>query len=511
MVRIKKVLVIAAIGTSFAANGQTAGNDFVSARTQKVDMPTNFCVENNSQPIKWNGQLEKWDMKKGNGTKEFPILIEKPEHLAFLANEVKYGEGAVDNVVFKDVYFKLMVNFDLNGIPWTPIGYRIRDSWHHFFGGHFDGNGHTISGLFVNCKDEWLGLFGGIKDGSVSCLKVSGRIERIDPPIPAPIPDLPPPPPTFCEPYGGGIVAFSVNTTIQNCYSECNILFKNTDPTFLGGITGGIEGGSISFCANRGNITTISTGDTTLLGGIAGYAKNATISNSYNTGDIESVSDELSDICCRGGIVGDGNGADIIDCYNMGNVGGDCDARRFSGGIVAVALDIIIKNCYNTGSISDTKGGVIIGKQFSNANVSNCYYLNVSGENNSLGGTSKTENFMKTTEMVELLGSAFGQDVMPYFNQGYPILLNNALTTGITESTSSFSNKVTIYPNPTATQLYVNRINQETADYTIYNIMGQVILQGKLQGESSTINIEYLAKGMHYIKFAGKTLKFVKE
>ena len=68
-----------------------------------------------------------------------------------------------------------------------------------------------------------------------------------------------------------------------------------------------------------------------------------------------------------------------------------------------------------------------------------------------------------------------------------------------------------IYPNPAFTQLHVKLDTQEATDYSIYSITGQTILQGKLQDEVSTINIESLASGMYYLKIANKTVKFVKE
>ena len=72
---------------------------------------------------------------------------------------------------------------------------------------------------------------------------------------------------------------------------------------------------------------------------------------------------------------------------------------------------------------------------------------------------------------------------------------------------------VHIYPNPASTKLHIDLPTQATADYTIYNIMGQVIQQGNLQG-SSVIHIEPLACGMYYLKITGKentTIKFVKQ
>jgi len=42
-------------------------------------------------------------------------------------------------------------------------------------------------------------------------------------------------------------------------------------------------------------------------------------------------------------------------------------------------------------------------------------------------------------------------------------------------------------------------------DYTIYNIIVQRILQGKLQ-ESAILNVESLAKGMYFLKTVEKTI-----
>ena len=50
-----------------------------------------------------------------------------------------------------------------------------------------------------------------------------------------------------------------------------------------------------------------------------------------------------------------------------------------------------------------------------------------------------------------------------------------------------------------------------TTNYEIYNLTGQMQKQGKLQGETTTINIESLPNGMYYLKVAGHVTKFVKE
>ena len=68
-----------------------------------------------------------------------------------------------------------------------------------------------------------------------------------------------------------------------------------------------------------------------------------------------------------------------------------------------------------------------------------------------------------------------------------------------------------IYPNPSNGQLLIEQEQFTTTNYEIYNLNGQKQKQGKLQGETTTINIESLANGMYYLKVAGHVTKFVKE
>ena len=79
-------------------------------------------------------------------------------------------------------------------------------------------------------------------------------------------------------------------------------------------------------------------------------------------------------------------------------------------------------------------------------------------------------------------------------------------------SVSMYSNNIllSIYPNPTQGQLRITNYELGMGDYTIYNIIGQSIIQGKMQ-ESAIINVESLANGMYFLKIDNKVMKFVKE
>ena len=57
---------------------------------------------------------------------------------------------------FKDQTVVMVADIDLKNIPWTPIG-----NWDNTFEGTFNGQGHTISNLYIDAPEgEGIGLFG---------------------------------------------------------------------------------------------------------------------------------------------------------------------------------------------------------------------------------------------------------------------------------------------------------------------------------------------------------------
>ena len=108
----------------------------------------------------------------GNGTKENPYQIATAEQLKYFTNSVRtttdktevdsnisYTATKVTNTsvtatytpkryhVYTDKYFELTADINLSGETWTPIGNLV-----NIFNGHFDGNGHTISNVYINGK-----------------------------------------------------------------------------------------------------------------------------------------------------------------------------------------------------------------------------------------------------------------------------------------------------------------------------------------------------------------------
>jgi len=74
-----------------------------------------------------------------------------------------------------------------------------------------------------------------------------------------------------------------------------------------------------------------------------------------------------------------------------------------------------------------------------------------------------------------------------------------------------------VYPNPAGEQLRIKNYElREDAEYTIYSVVGQVVMEGVLPCRDalqcvSTIDVQHLTNGMYFLKIDGKTVKFVKE
>ena len=258
---------------------------------------------------------------------------------------------------------------------WVPIG----NSMGMTFSGLFDGQGHSVSGLYFNDKTvSNVGLFGCAK----GVIENVGVIESYI--------------------YGSGNVGGIVgqgNGTIRNCYNASTINSKNT---LTGGIVGAASGCFIERCYNNGTIV----GGNQVAGGIAGLGA---------------------------------NGFTIRQCFNMGKVSGTARA----GGIVGDSRDTSrskVEYCYNIGEIfANIRNEGIVGSIVGCVNNYNpcidCFYLSESAKNgndsihNGVGGVSN-ENAKLTDEE----GKTIPFETAALTSGEICYLLNN----GVTDGTQAF-------------------------------------------------------------------------
>lgn len=337
----------------------------------------------------WNGIMPAFNgsatFSGGNGSFEDPYLISTAADLAQLSANVNSG------VDYNDVYFQMPDDIVLNADTsnymnwdtappantWTPIGTytAISSDIDYPFKGTFDGDGHTVSGVYINVPaTNYQGLFAWVVGGTINNLGITdsyikGKI------------------------YIGGVAGTCDGGVIENCYYTGSISASGN----AGGVVGQ-NNGTVQYCYNTGSL---SGGSENCMGGVVGV-NIGTIENSYNSGSVSSTGSNVggvvgligsylspytiknsyntgsvSGISSIGGVVGRNTGnAAVQDCYNTGSVSG----TELVGGVVGMSRvsggNPTVQYCYNSGSVSGTTdvGGVVGQNYGTTAEVTGCYY-----------------------------------------------------------------------------------------------------------------------------------------
>ena len=252
---------------------------------------------------------------QGSGTPADPYKITNAEELMAVVDD----PGA---------YYELTADINLSGnIPWNPIGKGVSA-----FTGHFEGNGHKITGMIVNTSGD-AGLFAvigsggvvqnlvlenvsvmssdfgsagaltGVLEGTVTNVFVSGGAVKGDD-------------------YVGGLAgSMSSGAQISASCSQA-IVESEWILAYVGGLVGSVDGGTIEESCATGMVN-----GQLGAGGLAGYAKNATIVDSYATGPVTSFLINPS-----GGLIGSADGAvSLTRVYAGGSVSGSLSAGALVG------------------------------------------------------------------------------------------------------------------------------------------------------------------------------------
>ncbi len=254
--------------------------------------------------------------------------------------------------------FVLGADIDLSsysaGEGFIPIAAGINSSAD--FKCEFNGNGHTISNLYINRPDtDNVGLFSFMCDVKNLCLTnvdvIGGK-------------------------YTGALMGYTFsNSQVSNCYIASGSVKGTTCVGGLGGRFSGING--ILNCYSDAEVS-----GETKAGGLLGetYLPNGSVINSFSHGNVTASSDYA------GGLIGYTERVSLENCYAEGNITG----KRFVGGVVGKAMEVIAVNCFAKGKVTGTSsvGGFAgsAGGSSSGNIIENCYaYGEVIGEE-SVGG-----------------------------------------------------------------------------------------------------------------------------
>ncbi len=320
---------------------------------------------------------------KGSGTKSEPYLISSVQDLLEFNEHYYNYHLLLDNNIG---YIALDCDLDLDGMDWNPIGGEADDGT-GYFGGSFDGRGHTISNfnivtegsLFVGFfKETWESADQGaiIENLNLTGVKIT----------------------SYNEHNSVGALVGLCSTQINNCTTSADITLYNKCEN-VGGIVG-LADCSVNNCKSFGSITSYvaeikedNEGYSCKYGGIAGVGmlgnKSSNLTNNMEINVIlkqDNINCDNEMFYCVGGVVGSLQGqttysnfvnnanvngvgyvggvvgdmwneaCTLTNSQNYGDVYGTSGTMLAVGGVVGTAMykqgDCHIINCLNKGNIS---------------------------------------------------------------------------------------------------------------------------------------------------------------
>ncbi len=376
---------------------------YVTKETETHSIGENgFCACNEVyQPAELT--TDKYDMD-GNGSKDEVYEIRNAGQLYWFAGLVNGTLSGVtqntsanavltaDIVVNKNVLKSDGTVNEGTFKEWTPIG----NSYNGSYTGIFEGQNHTISGLYFKQENtEEVGFF-GYNRGKISNVGILDSY--------------------FCGfSQVGGVCGYN-SLTITNCYNKGVVDGTADRASSFGGVCG-CNLGILTNCYNTGIVK-----GHEWVGGVSGE-NSGTIINCNNEGKVSGTEYYV------GGVSGE-NKKTITNCYNTGIVSG----QSYVGGVNGYNINGTIINCNATGEVNGTGSyvGGVIGMNLNKGTITNCYYDSTIYTGAAIGddkGTTtkaegKTTDEFKTGEVAYILqesqtdteiiwGQTIGTDTYP--------------------------------------------------------------------------------------------------
>lgn len=271
-----------------------------------------------------------------NGTESNPFLVYSATSWSHIATSAIMGTDNMHIALAEDIDVSSTFASDFKAI--------------------LDGNGHTI-----NLATQDISLFSTIDGGTVKNLTLTATT------------DVTYPVNSTNKCYGSVARIAKNNATFENCTNQVNITCdKESTGLKVGGLIGQANGCNLSYCINRGDITSNSH----YIGGVVGEASSSnSINNCSNYGTITTTSSSATvktQFC--GGVAGIANILDtsgsVTDCHNYGDIilQKASASTLYIGGVFGQANRNIYR-CSNKGNIacnnigSNTKycGGIVGG------------------------------------------------------------------------------------------------------------------------------------------------------
>ena len=418
-------------------------------------------------------------------------LIAKPCHLAWFRDYVNgtiVDEGGVAGTTHPSASAMLTADIDLKNychaaedgkelLSWIPIGY-VYNSWK----GNMDGQGHTISHLYIKTAQNYVGLFGYTDGATIQDLIFdNAKVENVNT--------------TGTNTSYTGILvgyAYGALSHIKGIKTTKNCTVIGQEDT--GGIVGFAKI-NLENCENHSSVK-----GTKSVGGIAGSSAERNIRRSTNYGTVENNKTYI------GGIIGYAYGTSIEDCANYGKIS---STGLYTGGIAGQTVaNSSIQNVFSYGDVTNNKNtnlysGIIIGNVEGGtltakgiAAYNKEALLNNSSENIKIVGKGSltfedgkeeadvvkafTKQQIKSGEVAYLLNGSTSEGELAWYQKlgtdAYPVL---TATKGNTVYNGSFrycDNTTASYSNSTSKDVLVHQMSatlaspEHDADKHIYHM-----------------------------------------
>ncbi|MCX6773637.1 MAG: MopE-related protein [Candidatus Micrarchaeota archaeon] len=360
------------------------------------------------------------------------------------------------------------------GSGFTPIGTCSYDGWEcrwgNLFSGTFEGNHHSITGLYINLiGNDYVGMFGHasgstisnvaligmnvsgwhdsgglvglLYDSNVSNCSAAGTMHNDDSTAGS-------------TNQAGGLIGYAWMSNIRNCSSESNVISNRAE---IGGLIGSVQDSDISGCHSNSNVS-----GSGVIGGLIGSIGGSSVSDSYSLGNVNSSgnagglighasevnvtrSHSIANVTGGngvGGLIGsEANGVSpniVTDSYSSGNVNG----RQSVGGLIGSG-SVAISNSYSTGNVACSGSdpyytGGLVGYAYY-FSIINCSSIgSVSGGNyvGGLIGSAFTGNVSNSYSTGNVTGTSY-YPVGGLIGSAQNLKVINASATGIVTSTSN--------------------------------------------------------------------------
>ena len=295
----------------------------------------------------------------GNGEVDKPYKISTAAELAWFRDQVNCGNNTISATLTKDIDLSEFCHAKdgttyTDELSWTPI------NWYQ---GTFDGNGKTISNLYINATSNYTGFFGYAYAGSIKNITFdNARVKNTGG-------------------YNFGILAGNAGSCIiENIKTLANCSVEGKD--YVGGIAG-VANGNISNCENRATVKGIRS-----LGGVVAAYSGNSITSCANYGVVTGSGESV------GGIAGYFNSGTIQNSANYGDVTGTDNV----GNLIGLAEECNLNNVLGTGNVTATSAklaGLLVGNIRKSSSTASGILAYNSSAKLTINGTEQTGDAVK--------------------------------------------------------------------------------------------------------------------